>query len=166
MKRRRSRKCLCCEEMFRVDARNIRHQRYCSSPACRKAAKAARQRRWLAKPENRDYFRGPLNVARVKAWRAAHSGYGRRARAKTGVALQDDCRTQAFEPPSESATLASAALQDVFVAQPAVLIGLIAHISGSALQDDIARSTRRLVELGQDILGGRRVRADQIRDRS
>ena len=166
MKRRRSRKCLCCGKMFHVDARNIRHQRYCSSTACRKASKVARQRRWRSKAENRDYFRGPLNVARVQAWRAAHPGYWRRARAKTAVALQDDCRTQAFEPASESATLASAALQDVFLAQPAVLIGLIAHISGSALQDDIARSTRRLVELGQDILGGRRARADQTRDRS
>ena len=31
--------------------------------------------RWLAAPENRDYFRGPVNVARVKAsqraWLAA-----------------------------------------------------------------------------------------------
>lgn len=164
MKRRRSRKCLCCGEMFRVDPRNIRHQRYCSSTACRKASKLARQRRWRSKPENRDYFKGALNVARVQAWRAAHPGYWRRERAKTGVALQDDCRTQAFEPASESATLASAALQDVFLAQPAVLIGLIAHISGSALQDDIARSTRRLVELGHDILGGRRASADQTRD--
>jgi hypothetical protein len=28
--------------------------------------KAASQRRWLAKPENRDYFRGAEQVARVQ----------------------------------------------------------------------------------------------------
>lgn len=154
MKRRRSRKCLCCGEVSRVDSRNLRHQRYCSKPACRKASKAARQRRWLAQPQNRDYFRGPYNVVRVRDWRAAHPGYWRRTGAKTVVALQDDSGTQAVELPRESARFVPAALQDVFLAQPAVLVGLIAHITDSALQDDIARSTRRLLQLGQDILSG------------
>ena len=53
------------------------------------------------------------------------------------------------------------ALQEVLSAQPAVLIGLIAHLSGSALQEDISRSTRRLLQLGQDILSGGRQHADQ-----
>jgi hypothetical protein len=39
--------------------------------------------------------------------------------------------------------------------QPAVLIGFIAQFTGSTLQDDLVRSTRRLVELGNDILAGR-----------
>jgi hypothetical protein len=34
------------------------------------ASKAASQARWLAAPENRNYWRGPVNVARVRAWRA------------------------------------------------------------------------------------------------
>ena len=29
MKRARRRKCLCCGELFRPDARNLRHQRHC-----------------------------------------------------------------------------------------------------------------------------------------
>ena len=33
-----------------------------------------------------------------------------------------------------------------------VLIGLISHLTGSALQDDIAKIGRRLQELGSDIL--------------
>lgn len=77
MKRGRRRKCLCCGDLFRPDPRNRHHQVYCSQPACRKASKAASQRRWLAKPDNRDYFRGPESVARVQAWRAAHGGAGR-----------------------------------------------------------------------------------------
>ena len=44
-------------------------------------------------------------------------------------------------------------------AQPAVLIGLIAHIVGTPLQDDIARTTDRLLRLGQDILATSTVRA-------
>jgi len=50
MKRGTRRKCLCCGSLFRPDPRNRRHQRYCSQPACRKASKAASQRRWLSKP--------------------------------------------------------------------------------------------------------------------
>ena len=45
-----ARKCLCCNEMFHPDARNRRHQQYCAKDPCRKASKAARQARWLAKP--------------------------------------------------------------------------------------------------------------------
>jgi hypothetical protein len=46
------------------------------------------------------------------------------------------------------------ALQDVFFTQPAVVVGLIAHLTGLTLQDDIATTARRLQQLGRDILGG------------
>ena len=74
------RKCKCCLKLFRPDPRNRHHQRYCSAPACRAASKAASQARWLTKPENQGYFRGPVNVARVQAWRSRHPGYWRRGR--------------------------------------------------------------------------------------
>lgn len=163
MKHQGQRQCLCCCELFRADPRNLWHQQYCSKAACRQASKAASQRRWLAKAENRDYFRGPENVARVQAWRQAHPGYRHRG-AKKGAALQEDCRTQPVETTGESELLAAAVLQDDFVSQPAVLIGLIAHITDSALQEDIARSTRRLLQLGQDILSGRAGDGDQASD--
>jgi hypothetical protein len=54
-------------ESYRPDPRNLRHQRYCSEPACRAAKKAASQARWLARPENHDYFRGPVHLARNQA---------------------------------------------------------------------------------------------------
>jgi hypothetical protein len=147
--------------VFRADPRNVKHQRYCSAPACRQASKAASQRRWLAQPENQDYFRGAEQVARVQRWRDAHPGYWRRPGASTGGALQDDCHAQTIEIKEESAFLVGDALQEVLSAQPAVLIGLIAHLTDSALQEDIARSTRRLLQLGQDILSGGREHADQ-----
>ena len=154
-------KCLFCGAMFGADPRNARHQKYCSAVDCRKASKVASRRAWLAKPENQDYFRGPENVARVQVWRAAHPGYwrrpaGHRARVPTvAVALQDLCPAQTLEIIGESQPVLQSALQDLLLDQPAVLVGFIAHFTGSALQDDIARSARRLVELGHDILAGR-----------
>ena len=154
-------KCLFCGSMFGADPRNARHQKYCSAVDCRKASKAASRRAWLAKPENQDYFRGPENVARVQAWRAEHPGYWRRggsgrvAAAVAPVALQDLCPPQVVETAGESKAALQPALQDLLRDQPAVLIGFIAHFTGSALQDDIVRSARRLVELGHDILAGR-----------
>ncbi|MBO0757986.1 MAG: hypothetical protein J2P54_19240 [Bradyrhizobiaceae bacterium] len=62
----RRRKCKCCHKLFRPDPRN-RHHQYCGTPRCRAASKAASQARWLAAPENQDYFCGPVNVARGKA---------------------------------------------------------------------------------------------------
>jgi hypothetical protein len=126
----RRRKCKSCHKLFRPDPRNRYHQRYCAAPSCRAASKAASQARWLAAPENRDYFRGPVNVARVRAWRSRNPGYST----------------------NKKANFASPTLQEFLSAQPAVLIGLIAHITGTPHQEDIARTTDRLLRLGQDIL--------------
>ena len=145
------RKCLCCHKLFRPDPRNRHHQRYCAAPSCRAASKAASQARWLAAPENQDYFRGPVNVARVKAWRSRHPGYWRKRR-RIQVALQDLLLEQPIDFTSRKADFAHPALQEIILAQPAVLIGLIAHIAGTPLQEEIARTTGHLLRLGQDIL--------------
>jgi len=89
MANKRQSKCRCCREIFDVDVRNRGRQKYCPKASCRAAGKAARQRRWLKKPENQDYFRGPENVDRVRVWRAAHPGYWRSHRRRERVALQD-----------------------------------------------------------------------------
>jgi hypothetical protein len=149
-KRTRKRKCRCCGVFFSPDHRNRRHQRYCSKPDCRRAGKAASQKLWLDKPENRDYFHGPDNVRRVQEWRNAHPEYCRKKR----KALQDDLSLKALETPLVKPSLVPVALQDLLISQPAVLIGLIAHLTGSALQDDIATTARRLQQLGNDILNG------------
>jgi hypothetical protein len=39
------------------------------------------------------------------------------------------------------------------LAQPALVVGLIATLTDSALQEDIAEAVRRLQRKGQDILG-------------
>ena len=58
MSTRRRRKCRHCGQLFRPDPRSVRHQRYCSAEMCRRASKAASQRRWLAKAAIGGDFRG------------------------------------------------------------------------------------------------------------
>ena len=144
-------KCCHCEELFLPDARNFRRQRYCGKPACRKASKADSQQRWLQKEENRGYFSGPEHVQRVQRWRAAHPGYWRRPKAQP-VALQDPLIEQAPVNKQQSDISGETALQDLLILQPAVLVGLIAQLTGSALQDDIALAARRMQQVGNDIL--------------
>ena len=152
------RKCKCCLRLFRPDPRNRRHQRYCPATACRAASKGASHARWPTAPENQGYFRGPVNVARVQAWRSRHPGYWRRAR-RVGTALQDLSTAQPIDSSIGTAAAAGSPLQEVLIAQPAVLIGLIAHIVGTPLQDDIVHTTGRLLRLGQDILATSAARA-------
>ena len=106
------RKCKCCRTLFRPDPRNRHHQRYCSEAACRATSKAASQARWRAAPENQSYFRGPVNVARVQAWRLQHPGYWRRAR-RVGAALQDLSMAQPVDSVIGAAPSAGSPLQEV-----------------------------------------------------
>lgn len=154
-------KCRICGDLFTVDARNHKRQKYCPKPVCKAAGKAARQGRWLAQEQNRDYFRGPEQVQRVREWRAAHPGYWRGHRRRGGVALQDALDGQPVDFAQGIDRSAETALQDALRCQGPVLIGLIAHLSDSALQADIAATSRRLLQLGQDILGGKRSDARQ-----
>jgi len=90
MKRNRRRKCLFCCDLYMPGRHNAYHQKHCSKPACRAASRKASRRRWLAKPENRNYHCGACQAARVRAWRKAHPGYWRRK----SPALQDLLLTQ------------------------------------------------------------------------
>jgi hypothetical protein len=152
MKRSAKRKCLHCAEFYLPDRRNLHQQRYCSEPACRKQSKSESRRRWLRKQENENYFRGPENSQRVKEWRKRNPGYWRKRQYRPDEPLQDVCRAQVLD--SEGATKEDLphALQDLFLMQPAVIVGLISTMTGSALQDDIAATAQALRRKGEDIL--------------
>ena len=92
----RRRRCACCQKLFLPEPRSRHCQRFCSQPACRKASKSASQAHWRGKPENRDYWRGPEHVERVRAWRKAHPQYWKPGVHSTESALQDDCRPGAL----------------------------------------------------------------------
>ena len=158
------RKCLNCGDIFDPDCRNVGRQHYCSKPECRRASKAAAQAAWLAKPQNSDYFSGPTQVARVQVWRAANPGYGR-ARRKVSAALQDTLPAQVIdsidETPNHGEIPKVPALQDALPPLDLMVTGLIAHVFGFALQDDIDMAMARLVQLGSDITNRSRHHEDR-----
>ena len=152
------RKCLCCGDFFDPDHRNRERQRYCAATDCRIASHAASQAAWLAKPQNQDYFRDPLHVARVQTWRVAHPGYSRSKprKARSRPALQEALIAQAPDLIEESSIrgeiAAAPALQEALESPSPLLAGLIVHLFELTLQEDIAATTRRLVQLGHDAI--------------
>ena len=145
-------KCRHCHRLFVSNHRNKNRQRYCNEPECRKASKADSQKRWNQKPENVDYFRGPHNVARVQEWRKGSPGYWRTKPENGDIALQDPLIQQTIDKTDNNSAFTNRALQDLLTVQPSVLIGIIAQLTGYALQDDIAMAVRRMQQLGDDIL--------------
>jgi hypothetical protein len=192
MKLRHPCKCVKCGDMFEPDPRNAGRQKACRKPACKAALKVVRDRKWLAK--NPDYHRGPIHVARVKAWKQAHPGHSSRSTAKATV--QDALATQPADYSRASATSQSASgdvtakvqdalsaqpvdldrpfsvhaassdaptaeVQDALSAQDFVLIGLIAHLSDSKVQDAVLQTRQHLLQLGLDVLSGKHVGASK-----
>jgi hypothetical protein len=153
MKGSTKRKCPGCSEFYLPDRRNLWHQRYCSKPACRKQSKAESQRRWLQKPDNQNYFRGPENNRRVQEWRKRNPGYWRKKNSTSQEPLQEVCMEQVAQNEELTKQRAVDALQDLLLLQPVVLVGLISTMTGSALQEDIAATAQALVRRGRDILG-------------
>jgi len=155
MTRIREKHCRHCHSIFFPDYRNAKKQRFCSKAECRTASKAESQRRWSKK--NPDYFKGSDNVERVREWRRAHPGYRRKT---SGSALQDHCPQESSKKQDVNQQLPSVqgtsppVLQDVCLDQQLVIVGLISYLTGCVLQDDIVASTRRLQQLGQDVLSG------------
>lgn len=155
----RKRKCLHCKTFYHPDHRNVTRQRFCSKPECRQASKVDAQQRWRQKPDNLDYFKGKAHVERVQQWRLEHPGYWRRKAPEvneTSDALQETLMPQSHENQTVevfSTIDQNHALQNSFLMQPAVFIGLISHLTGHTLQENIEVTIRRLQQLGGDILG-------------
>ncbi len=148
-------RCRHCRRMFEPDYRNHGRQKYCDKAKCRKASKAASQKKWLGKPENKDHFKGPDHVARVKEWRGNNPGYSKRlgpGKDKKGIALQDLLAVQHVEITSDINDFDVKALQDSLNRQHLVIVGLISQFTGYSLQDDIAAILIRMQQSGQDIL--------------
>jgi len=154
MPRQGTRKCLHCQAFFKPNPRSKERQKFCSQPVCQKASKAASQKKWLQKSQNKNYFSGSENVQRVQQWRAKNPGYWKKVQQSMDkeLPLQEVLDTQATDIKGKTGDLNAHTLQDVLLSQPTVLIGLIAQLTGSTLQDDIVNSGLKLRELGEDLL--------------
>lgn len=148
------RKCRHCREFFIPDPRNRRHQDYCGQPACRGASKAASQRKWESKPENRDYNRSAEKATKVRDWQAGHPGYWKGRRSKKAV-LPDVLIAEGKAGQEVIKQDGAGVLPDVWRGQSPVVIGLIAQMTGSVLPEDIAVVTGRLIARGQALMGAR-----------
>ena len=96
---------------------------------CWRESKAASQRKWESRPENRNYYCGPEKVTKVRAWRAAHPGYWKRGRRQTS-ALPDVLITQVAAEHGKTKQDDRIALPDLWQAQTPLLVGLIAQLTG------------------------------------
>jgi hypothetical protein len=154
MIRPRKRKCRCCHDFYVPDYRILRRQKYCGKADCQRASKAASQRRWLSKPGNREYFRGPVHVERKRRWRAEHPQRARQGSAKPKKVPQEMMVAEVAGTTSESGNLGQLAPQDMMTSQSLVLVGLIAKLTDSTSQDEIAKASLSLIRLGQDVMAG------------
>ena len=145
-------KCLHCRKIHTSEPRSGGRQRYCAKPECRRASRASSQRQWMSRPENANYFGGADNSERVRQWRHDHPGYWRKKKPAGKDALKETCLTQESVQESVTQIRAPDALQDICFLQPALLVGLISMVTGYALQEDIAASTRSFLTRGEDIL--------------
>jgi hypothetical protein len=143
------RRCRHCRQHFLPDYRNTYHQRFCFAPACQLASKQASQRRWLRKPQNRNYFRESDNLERVRRWREAHPGYWRAVRHRCQQPPDKHSRT--VNQPKEI-SIQARTLQDLWQAKFPVFTGLMSLLSGCALQQDIAGWVAQVVNEAQCIL--------------
>jgi len=151
--RKRRRKCRCCRELYEADPCHLKDQRFCLKPECRKASKVASHRRWRRGEVGRSYFKGNAHVVRVQEWRKAHPGYWKKNARSAPTALQDTQKSEVADIQKDRGELNEIALQDMQFMQPALIVGLIASLTGSALQDTLVETSRRYVLLGQNILG-------------
>ena len=117
-----------------------KRQRYCSRPACVKASREAAQKKWLRKAT--DYFNGGEHQIRVQDWRTINPGYWRKKTRLGRYILRGKL----------AETVRDFALQDMIDTQFLLLAGLVSHLTGVALQDEIASEIRRLILLGHGIL--------------
>lgn len=107
-----------------------------------KASRNAAQAKWLKKAENQGHFSGLANLVRIQQWRAAHPGYWRHRIRVGRYHLHGDLAD----------VVRNLALQDTIDTQFSLVIGLVSHLAGSALQDEIASEIRRLTMLGHEVL--------------
>jgi hypothetical protein len=144
-------RCAACGAVFIPDYRAAGRQKYCARPQCQKLRRRESQRRWLAKTGNAAYHSGEEPARRVREWRAANPGYWRRRTAQGDSAAAEPATLESLLAPFALQD-ACPALQDAWSPQVIALVGLIAWVRGTALQNAIAADLREIMFAGHAIL--------------
>lgn len=139
--------CICHNSFIPNKFAGNRHV-VCSRERCRKAAKKQRQADWFSR--NPDFFSGPENVERVRQWRR------KKARERATVPTEQ-------KPPDPSSTQKAKScntpepkndvLQDSARPAEPVIMGLLALLSGSMLQDEVHNLYSQCSRRGSELLG-------------
>lgn len=143
-----TRRCAHCGQAFVIDPRVGSRHRFCPKPECHRASHSIAQKKWLQKNGGKDYFSGATSLSRVRDWRQKHPQYWRK---KTD---QENGVSGAIISKKLATVLRYVALQDTIDTNLALKIGIVSHLTGSALQDTIAKEIRRLMLRGHAILRG------------
>jgi len=156
-KKIRRRRCKNCNDLFKLDSRNLKRQNFCRKPECKGASKRYSQQKWLMKPKNIGHFSGPENVIRVQQWRQENPGYGKRKKSKKVTslikgALQETLSAKTADGKGFPIDLMQTALQDSLSAKTLVIIGFDTQLNKTALQDIIDFIDQGKVKLVPDVL--------------
>ena len=147
---KQTRCCAHCGQRFTINPRVGRRHRYCSAHECVKVSRATARKKWLRKNGGKAYFHGAITKNRVRDWRRKNPRYWRKR-----IRTKKIQRGRFLISKGLSQILRYVALQDSIDANLALKIGIISHLTGSALQDEIAKQIRRLMLRGDAILRGK-----------
>ena len=142
------RSCCICHNLFIPNKFSGNRQVVCSREPCRKAVKKQRQADWFSR--NPDYFSGPENVERVRQWRQKKAQ--ERAAVPTEQKPPDPPSTQKAESCNTPEPTKGVLQVSARPTEP-VIMGLLAFLSGSMLQDEVHNLYSQCSRRGGELLG-------------
>ena len=138
------RPCCVCHNQFIPSKYSGNRQVVCDRAECRREVKRQRQASWEGR--NRDYFKGPENVERVREWRRNNPGWQER---KKRVGAKSRAEAESCNREEAGGEL----LQDsVPESKDVALVGFIAFMTGVVLQDEVQSLYDECIRRGNELL--------------
>lgn len=147
---KQTRNCAHCGQLFIINPRVGRRHRFCSKKECDQASRAIARKKWLQKNGGKDYFNKSVSLSRIRAWRQNNPQYWRKRPGR-----RNTTKSEFIVSKKLARILRYVALQDTIDTNLALKIGIVSHLTGSALQDTIAKEIRRFMLRGYAILRGK-----------
>ncbi len=148
--------CRHCREAFEPAPQAYHRQKFCGKPECRKASQVTAYQEWRIR--HPDEHEGRTGVLRMQEWRKEFADRERRRRAeRRKLQKASDCATSAGcgrGLSGRNLLVLPNVLHNPDQAN-ALVVGLIAHVFGCVLPNEIATVTRKLISKGAKILAKR-----------